>query len=121
MQGDKKLRQIVWTEGERVAMMAASGEEEAGSRRMQRKVDEARLQLKLDAEEREAQIELARQEAELAEKEREETQAQWQPFNEAVAGLSEEIDFEDTAAGIDGIEISKKQAWAEKLVYRIKE
>lgn len=120
MEGDKKLRQIVWTEDERVAMIAASGEEVHLSRRMQRKVDEARLQLRLAEEERQAQIELARQEAELAEKEREEAQAQWKPFQQAVAGLNEEIEFEDAAAGIDGMEIGEKQAWEQKLVDRTK-
>lgn len=116
MEGDQKLREIVWTQRERVAMLAASGQP-APSRKMQKLVDEAILEARLLEEERQR----VREEREREREEQERAQEEWKSMKEAVGGVDEEIVDEDAAAVIDGVAISEKQPWEESLVDRTRE
>lgn len=115
-EGDKQLRQIVWTQDERIKMLVASGEP-ADSPKMQRKVDRARLEAMLLQEARER----ARQEREMEREEQERAQADWKPMKDAVGGVGDEIEVEDATTGMDFMEIGQKPAWEQKVADRTKE
>lgn len=116
MEGDKELRQIVWTQDERIRMLMASGER-APSQKMQKKLVEAIIEARLLEEARQR----AREERKREQEERERAQAEWQSIKDAVGGVDEEIVDEDAAAVIDGVAISEKQPWEENLVDRTRE
>lgn len=102
MAGDKRLREMVWTQAERIAMMMASGEK-APSRKMQKKLNNAR------------------HEARMAEEERRLEAAQRKAINDAVEEVEEEIEVDDAAAAMGGVAIGQKQPWEQHLADRTKD
>lgn len=102
MHGDKRLREAVWTQKERLAAMIANGEE-APNCRMQKRLNRALI------------------EAKLAEEGRRLAAEQWEATNNAVGEVEEEIEVEDTTAAMDGFAISQKLPWEEDLADRTRD
>jgi hypothetical protein len=102
MEGDKRLRQIVWTERERLAKMVVNGEE----------APNYKLAIKLDK---------FRQELKEAEEERKLAQQQWKEIKAAMDDVEEEIEVDDTTAAMGGLAISQQQPWKGDLADRNRE
>lgn len=113
MKGQERLRQIVWSQNERIAMLVAS-EEAAPSAKMRRKVQRARQ----EAARAERQRKL---EAQMAEEERKLEAQRWKGMNDAMDDVEEEIEVEDTTAAMGGIVIGQKMPWKEDLVDRTRD
>jgi hypothetical protein len=101
-QGDRRLRQIVWTKDERVNKMIDNGEE-APSHKLAKRMEQLLAERK------------------SAEEERKPAEQQWKAMNDAVGKIEEEIEVEDTTTAMDKVAIGQKMPWEEDLVDRTRD
>ena len=102
MEGDQKLRSIVWTQRERDVMMLEIGERPKSKKGNMK-------------------LERTRREIEAEEEERRTTAEQWKSMNEAVGEVEEEIEIDDTTAAMDGFAISQQVPWQGDLADRTRD
>lgn len=105
--GQKRLKQIVWTEDERKAFTLAEGGDWALSNKARKRMERER---------REAMVE-----ARIAEEERRLAITQFKGMRDAVGEVEEEIELEDTTAAMEQVVIGPKKPWNEQLVERTKQ
>jgi len=102
MEGDRKLRTIVWSQRERDEMMLESGEIPSG-RKAKMKLERTRREIESEQEEQRLAAE------------------QWKSMNDAVGEVEGEIEMEDTTAAMDETAISQKLPWQGELADRTKD
>jgi hypothetical protein len=105
MQGDRRLRQIVWTKDERVNKMIDNGEEapSAPSHKLAKGMEQLLAERK------------------SAEEERKLAEQQWKAMDDAVGEVEEEIEVEDITTAMDKVAIGQKMPWGEDLVDRTRD
>lgn len=102
MEGDKKLRSIVWSHRERDEMMLESGESPM-SKTGKKKLERTRREIEAEEEERRLAAE------------------QWKGMNDAMGEVEDEIEVEATTAAMGEVAISQQQPWQGNLADRTRD
>lgn len=102
--GQDYLRQAVWTKAEREAMMVAAGREAELPRKAKKKLERAR-----QAAEKEKETE------------KQSALGEWKETEDAIGGVEDEIEVEESTIALGRVKISEKQPWEGDLTDRTKQ